>query len=596
MILAALTDYYERLKANGSSIPRSGYSQEKIGFAIEISEDGEVVAVLDIRDTTAKKPIGRLLNVPQPAKRTVAIDPNFLWDKTSYVLGVSASSKRTAQEHEAFKALHAKVLGDSEDVGLKALLKFLERWTPDRFANDPLFAPHREALLDANVVFRLQNEKEFLHDKPAASVVWKHQCEGSSDSRPSMCLVTGEHSPAARLHPAIKGVMGAQSSGASIVSFNLDSFTSYGRQQGENAPVSESAAFAYATALNHLLRRENRQQLLLGDATVVFWAQGNQEEEAESLMRLFFDPKDEDARAARKLGDVLEQIRLGLPLKNLELGLDDDTRIFVLGLSPNASRLSVRFWEMQSLSIFAARLARHYEDLRLEPPPWRSPPAAWRLLLATAPVQNGKSKSEDVPPQLAGEVMRAILSGGPYPYNLLGTILMRMRADGDISGTRVALCKAVLTRAARMRHQGIHQGELPVSLDPHNKDPGYLLGRLFSTLEGVQRAALGDQINSTLCDRYYGAASATPAGVFPALLRNARHHLSRLRKDKRGLSIMLEKQIGEIVDLVGTAFPKSLRLEAQGRFAIGYYHQTQFRFARDKNPNDAVDDSQGEEA
>jgi CRISPR-associated protein Csd1 len=215
------------------------------------------------------------------------------------------------------------------------------------------------------------------------------------------------------------------------------------------------------------------------------------------------------------------------------------------------------------------------------------------LLLATVPHRKDtKPKSGDVPPQLAGELTRAILTGRRYPRSLLSNIIMRFRADGDISGTRVALCKGVLARDQRLGNKDITKGEPPVSLDPTNTDPGYLLGRLFSTLENVQHAALG-KLNATIRDRYYGAASATPASVFPVLLRNAQHHLSRVRKDKPGFAVNLEKEVGGIIEQLGPTFPKSLRIEAQGHFAIGYYHQTQARFAR----ADATDtDSEGEDA
>ena len=599
MILSALNDYYQRLLDDDSaSISPPGYSQEKISYAVRLAEDGEIIDVLDIRDTSGKKPIPRSLSVPASFKRPgIGAKSFFLWDKTSYVLGVSASSKRCEQEHDAFKTLHREALTDEQDPGMKALLAFLKSWHPEQFQQNPAFACHGEAMLDSNIVFRLGDESRYLHERPAARAAWTRLSGGTAGGHEGICLVTGEQAPLARLHPAIKGVMGAQSSGASIVSFNLESFTSYGKQQGDNAPVSEQVAFAYTTVLNHLLRRESRQQLRIGDATVVFWAQAPDKQaakEAESLLAAFFDPKDDDERATKQVHDVLEQVRQGLPLRDLDGHLDDGTRIFVLGLAPNASRLSIRYWETQTLAVFAERLRWHFEDLRLEPPPWRTPPAVWKLLLATVPHREGaKSKSEDVPPQLAGELTRAILTGRRYPRSLLSNIIMRFRADGDVSGMRVALCKGVLAREQRLDNKDINKGEPPVSLDTTNTDPGYLLGRLFSTLENVQRAALGKQINATIRDRYYGAASATPASVFPVLLRNAQHHLSRLRKDKPGFAVNLEKEVGGIIDQLDPTFPRSLRIEAQGHFAIGYYHQTQARFARAETTDT---ESEGEDA
>jgi len=552
--------------------------------------------------------VPRLLSVPQPEKRTAGIKSNFLWDKTSYVLGVSATSQRSEQEHAAFKALHQNALAGTDDPGLKALLAFLAQWTPEQFSTNEHFQRQGDEMRDANVVFRFDGEHAYLHDRPAARAAWARLRGASSGEAQGICLVTGERAPVARLHPAIKGVSGAQSSGASIVSFNQEAFTSYGKSQGENAPVSESAAFAYTTALNHLLQSDghHRQRVQIGDTTVVFWAQAPDKadaEGAEDLLATFFDPRDQDDQATAALGQALEQVRQRRPLRDLGAHLDDGTRIFVLGLAPNASRLSIRFWETGTLAHFARRLAEHYDDLELRPAPWKRAPTPNLLALTTAPNRGGKSKSEDISPQLAGELARAVLTGARYPHSALATLVMRFRTDGYLGGMRIALCKAILTRDARLKRRHIPNDistpstlEVPpVSLDPNNTDPGYLLGRLFSTLEGVQRAALGKEVNATIRDRYYGAASATPASIFPVLVRNAQNHLSKLRKEKPGLAIHLEKDIGQIVDGLKPTFPRSLGIEAQGRFAIGYYHQTQARFAGNDSQNTPDTNPEGEQ-
>ncbi len=613
MILSALADYYQRLLDDpDSGIAAPGYSQQNIGYTVVLATDGSVVSVQDEHRNEGKKRLAKAMRVPQPEKRTAGIKSNFLWDKTSYVLGVSASSKRSAQEHAAFKALHQPALADSDDAGLQALLAFLATWSPEQYTDHPAFAPHGEALLDTNLAFRLEGDPGYLHERAAARTAWDRQQGQVGDGIRGLCLVSGTQAPLARLHPAIKGVNGAQSSGASIVSFNLDAFTSYGKQQGENAPISEQAAFAYTTALNHLLRRDphNRQRVQIGDTTVVFWAQARtttQAQNAEDVVAALMrgddteDPSIADGRATRRLELVMKQVRQARPLRDLEDGLDDDARIFVLGLAPNASRLSIRFWETQTLAGFAKRLADHYDDLSLLPPAWKRAPTPAYLALQTAPIygEHGKPKAEDVSPLLAGELTRAILAGTRYPQSLLGSIVMRFRADGQLSPLRIALCRAVLAREARLsRQQGLSTDhkEPPMSLDTGNTDPGYLLGRLFASLENLQRAALGDRINATIRDRYYGAASATPASIFPVLLRSAQNHFGKLRKEKTGLAVNLEKEIGQIVDALPPSFPRSLPIQEQGRFAIGYYHQTQARFARNDGQDAPDTASEGETA
>lgn len=602
MILQALYNEYQRLLERGEDdLSVAGYSAEKISYAIILTPEGTVVDVADIRDTSGKKPQPRMMSVPQPEKRTRGIKSNVFWDKTAYVLGVSAANKSTDEEqHNAFKALHHAALVNESDVGLKALNAFLQTWIPEHFQAPP-FKPE---MLDTNIVFRLDGDNQYLHERPAAKVLRARLLdapEGGEASATAMCLVTGKVLPIARLHPALKGVNGAQSSGASIVSFNQESFGSYGKEQGDNAPVSEQAAFAYTTVLNYLLRRSehNRQRLLVGDATVVFWAEtadAAQAASTELLFSQFFDPpKEDDAQAAEKLRWVLDNVAQGRPLQEIDPQLDATTRMFVLGLAPNASRLSIRFWQSDTLEVFARRFAQHAQDLHLEPLPWKTAPSVWRLALATAPSRNGKAKSEDVLPQLAGDLVRAILTGRNYPRSLLANVVMRMRSDGDLSGVRIALCKGVLARRERQRQgvDGYNKEEVPVSLDEQSMNPAYRLGRLFAVLENAQRSALGGQINATIRDRYYGAASATPASVFPVLLRNAQNHLSRLRKDKPGLAIHLEKDIREIVGGLSEAFPRSLRIEDQGRFAIGYYHQSQARFTkteRASSPDELADE------
>ncbi len=222
--------------------------------------------------------------------------------------------------------------------------------------------------------------------------------------------------------------------------------------------------------------------------------------------------------------------------------------------------------------------------MALEPQPSKNGlPPIWRLVNATAPNRDGRPKAKDVAPQLAGEMMRAVLTGQRYPQPLLANLVMRFRNDGVIDGIRIALCKAVLTRNARLsQHSNNSSQEVPVSLDRQSTHPGYLLGRLFAELENAQERAIPNT-NATVRDRYYGAASATPASVFPMLLRNVQNHLSKLRKGSekdKAIAGAITRNMREIVDGLEDHFPKSLKIEDQGRFAIGYYHQSQARFVR----------------
>lgn len=586
-VLQALGRYYHRMAARGEA-EAPGWSREKIGWAIVLSPDGAAVDVQDMQEASGKKRIARLLDVPAAVKRTVGISPNFLWDKTAYVLGRTAGEgKRTAEEHARFRDDHLALLKDETDEGLTALRRFLDAWTPEHFDA----APFDPAMLDANVVFRLAGDRGYLHDRPAARRLVEARANAEGDQ--VFCLVTGQEAPMQRLHPPIKGVQGAQTAGAALVSFNLDAFTSYGKEQGANAPTSQAAAFRYGAALNRMLDRgsANRLPRPVGDATVVFWADAENEEKeaaaaaAEDVFLRMFEPAsapkgdaidpqlERDLQEAEDIRQALKPFAEGRPVKAPKLELARGVRFHILGLSPNAARLSVRFWITDDFESFARRLADHYDDLTIEPKPWRAaPPSVGRLLVkATAQLE----KFDNIPPLLAGEVMRAVLTGAPYPRMLLSAALTRLRAGDDpATGWHAAAMRAVLARERRLKNPD--ERNWLMSLEKDRYDPPYQLGRLFAALETAQRQALG-QVNATIRDRYFGAASATPAHVFPLLLRGAQSHFGKLRKDNKGGWI--EREIEDITAHLPPELPRSLRLDAQGRFAIGYYHQRKAQFA-----------------
>jgi len=610
MILASLARYYRRLAAKNDDmgnpkVPPYGFSEEKIGWILVLDTEGRLKTVVP-NLTADKKPQPKLMSVPRPEKRTSGIKPNFLWDKTAYALGVEANkNKAEAKEKpftssektfDAFKQYHLDLLQNSDDEGLQALCRFLQNWQPAHFATENLPAE----MLDANIAFSLEKPTALIHKREAAQTLWAG-CLKSDEALEGLCLISGDTAPIARLHPAIKGVFGGQSSGGSIISFNKEAFASFGKEQGANAPVSEQSAFAYTTALNYLLRPENGHSLIIGldriraalrvakkqnesqdfdkrpsigNTSTVFWAEADDSATAQAAEGFFaqvFTPPDDEQESA-KIFNVLEKIGKGRPLQEIAPELSPNTRFYILGLAPNAARISVRFWLDTTFGQLAKNLAQHWQDLALEPCAWKTPPSIWRLLLQTAVL----SKSENISPVLAGEMTRAVICGTPYPLSLLSQLITRIRADGDVNALRVAMMKAVLER--RFRKGFIEEG-VPMSLNNESTNRAYLLGRLFAVLERIQYQALGE-LNAGIADRYYGSASAVPFSVFPRLLSGAKHHLSRLRKDKAGMAVNLDKDLGEIIAKLPETFPRHLSIDEQGRFAIGYYHQKQSYFAK----------------
>ncbi len=580
MILQSLCKYYQRLSADpDSEIPPYGFSVCQVSAVVEISKDGTLVGISDIRETDGKKARPKKLKVPAPPKRTSAITPSFLCDKTDYVFGLGGDpdDKKKSKKHdndgkerckeafEAFRKIHRDLAARIADDGLNALVAFLDGWNSD----DAPSLPYWEDIKGQNVVFRLSGDLEYLHDRKKIKDEWVRLYEEreAEINIEQTCLVSGEKAKIASLHPSIKGVVGAQSSGANIVSFNATAFESYGniKAQGKNAPVSIRSAFEYTTALNFLLSQSSNRKLRIGDTSVVFWT-----EEATPIEDLFgqmLDPRDAEEEATKSLRLFLEAVKEGKKPLNTDL----DMPFYILGLSANASRLSVRFWLVSTVGDIGKNLLQHFEDMEIERyGESLSFPSIYRLLCQTA------REAKEVNPLLAGAMARSIFTGCLYPQNLMIAILNRLRSCDKFNSDKASLIKAALTRKARFLNT---RTEVSVSLDVTRVDTPYLLGRLFAVLEKAQEEAIPDA-NSTIRDRYFGTASASPKVVFPILIRNSTHHIAKLSH-----GVVHEKLIGEILDSINN-FPVHLDLDGQGMFAIGYYHQRQFFFRPKVNKGD----------
>jgi len=575
MILQSLYDYYQRKP----DLPREGFEWKEIPFVIEVNKSGSVIQIEDTRTLDGKKKRAKNYLIPQAAKKSVNVAANILWGNAEYVLGLPDEKKltdrkgkagdygdRLKERHTAFvDAVKALPEAVQADEGVGAVLKFLDRTKPadlERFGE--VWKEIRST--NPNMTFRLQGDFELICQHP--SVIKAVAQVANVRDRDGICLITGIRAPIGRLHPAIKGLWGpnAQKSGGNIVSFNLPAFNSLGKEQGANAPVGEQAAFAYTTALNHLLGKDSRQRLQVGDASTVFWADKPSPLEDKFADIFAEPPKDDPDRNARAIKALYESSQQGVaPIK------DNQTRFFVLGLGPNAARIAIRFWHVGTVAELAKNIQKHFDDLEIVRPPFEKPHlSVFRLLLATA----AQSKSENIPPNLGGEVMRSIMGFLPYPDTLLQGAIRRMRAERDVTYPRAAVLKACLNRQSRSVQTS--EKEITVSLDHSNITPGYRLGRLFAVLEKIQEEA-NPGINATIRERFYGAASSTPVTVFSNLMKLKNHHLAKL--ENPGRRVNLERLISEIIDGVND-FPSHLNLTDQGRFAIGYYHQRQALFSK----------------
>ena len=557
MIIQELCHYYDRLRDNPDiDISEPGFSREKIHAEIVLDKKGNLLQFNDLRIEKGKKLVPKEMIVPQSFKRPGSKAhevPFFLWDNTGFVLGKDAkeNNQKTQLKFENFRCHHVKLLSQSTQKDAELFLSFLSNWN----TSDADGLGNWKELAGGNVVFRIDGEREYLHEKSSLKEIWLQYLVTQKATLEKFCLVTGKQTPIARTHPTVKSF---SSTGSALISFNDDAYESYGKTQNYNAPVGEVSAFRYTTALNYLLASDSIQKIRIGDTTTVFWTE--RQSPIEGMLGQILDPKDIEAPDNANIKLFLEAVRDGKKPQ----GIEQDMKFYILGLSPNNARIAVRFWHVCTVGQLEERVGQHFKDLQMVKSRDTDPefPGIWRLLQETI---NKKSSDKTPQPLLTGAVMRAILEGIAYPQGLQVAVINRIRADQDINYIRAAILKAILNRKNRIYKNST---EVPMALDKENKNTAYLLGRLFAVMEKVQQGAIPGA-NATIKDRFFGSASATPKSVFPQLLRLAQHHI-----DKAEFGKTQDKQIEEIICDI-TDFPAHLSLDQQGLFAIGYYHQRQ---------------------
>lgn len=583
MILQALTAYYEQLVRQGKLSAPGWDDSFKVSYELRLNDAGQLLRVVPLltEKTVGKKTVlaPRAMRVPAHEKRSSGIAANFLCDNSTYLLGADEKGKpeRSADCFKACAKLHHTILDGVDSPAARALLAYFDSWDPAQAAAHPLLAEQwKEITGNVNLIFGYEaadHSHSFVNDDPAIQNAWQtHYNDRSADSDMGQCLITGKYAPIERTHPNISGVPGAQSSGAALVSFNAPAFCSYGHEQGDNAPVSKYAAFAYTTALNRLLADRSHCKHV-GDTTILCWAE-NAEPVYQDAMSMFLFGADEatgiqesDVQAA------LKRLSAGQTVPFLEKELSPDQHFYLLGLAPNAARLSVRFFLRDTFGSFAQNLQKHAEEMKIdcsEKEKFRTLPI-WAVVNETTRTVPGQPAKPS--PQLAGDLLRAVLTGGRYPATLLNGVTLRIRAEQTVTRGRAAVIKAYYLRNYPTE---LNKEVYTVSLNETTNVP-YLLGRLFSVLEAVQKAA-NPGINTTIKDRYFNAACATPGMSFPTLLRLSQKHLRKLND---GLATHYDKQITELMaQLPESGFPARLSLPDQGKFTIGYYHQTQKRYVK----------------
>lgn len=569
MILQTLTQlYYDLLERD--EISRPGWSKTKVGFALCLNENGEITQIVPlIKEITKGEKtvtVNQELTLPAPVKRTVGIDPNFLWDNSGYILGIDDKGKpeRTRQCFDSCAELHKELLGTVQNEYAQAIIRFFQGWDPEKCDENPIVSSNKEELLKgSNIVFRVNGV--FVQEDPEIAAAWQRHYDQSSGEM-IRCLITGEEDTLASVHPALKGVKDAQSSGAAIVSFNADSFCSYGKEQGANAPVGKKAAFAYTSALNHLLSdRDNVQHI--GDTTIVCWAKGAEPQYSRFSTACLWNNDLPEGMSEDDLHAAVKRLAEGKPCE--ELGLNPDTEFYILGLSPNAARIAVRFFYRSSFGTLMKNVNAHHMRMQIVGSRYSYTPL-WALLRETA---NQKSKDKSPSPILAGSVAKSIFSGALYPAGLLESTMLRIRAERTITTGRAAIIKAYYLRN---ENPNCPKEVLTVSLNETSTNIPYTIGRLFAVYEAAQEKA-NPGISATIRDKYFNSVAATPAHVLPILNNLYQKHL---RKMDKGAQVYFEKQVSELLSILKENYPLRLSLPEQGAFQLGYYHQQQKRYEK----------------
>ena len=581
MILQALVHAYDALAASGK-LDKPGWLETKVSWSLELDEEGRLVQVVPVGLPDKKGKVTALaMKLPEMVKRSSGIAANFLCDNATYMLGVDSKGKkeRTVECFEACRALHERLLDDVQQPLAQAIVRFFRQWDAANAETHPVIAPILSDLkTGGNLVFSMHGI--FAQDVPEIRDAWDRAYADRADAPHGRCLVTGEEGAIAVLHPSIKGVAGAQATGASLVSFNGAAYESYGRTeaQGLNAPVGARAAFAYGAALNYMLRVRD-YHTRLGDTTLVYWAEGA--ERAFSTSFAFIMGEADESVDQTMLRNAVKDLRNGKTAVLDGVPMNPENPFYVLGLAPNASRLSVRFFLRDSFRHFAENLHAHQERMEIVQPSFDKMEEIpiWQMLKETA---NLKSTDKKPPDDLVGEVMRAVLMDTPYPAALYAQVQVRLRAEQDVNRGKAAIIKAYLLKNV-VQGRDMHpiKEVLTVKLNDEATYVPYVLGRLFAVLEGLQQSA-NPGINTTIRDRYFNAACATPANVFPTLLKLAQNHLNKL---DGGLNVHYDKLLTSLCGRITESLPKHLSLEDQGVFQLGYYHQKQAMYTKKEDKN-----------
>lgn len=574
MLLQSLVKLYEAWAEKGE-IEKLGWNPVKISYGISLDEEGNIDEIIHLKTNAPKgnKEIPSLISLPMPVKRSVGVASNFLYDNATYVFGYDNSNKpdRAKQCFDCFRSVGNKVLENSDDEFSTVIKKFLQKdYSEFENLSDLLTELNCtettvDDILNKGANLLLMPLGKFPTDSKTIYESWNSYYE-HSDAPKGVCLVTGKDDHIAKLHPVIKNIRGAQAAGASLVSFNATAFNSYGKENGYNAPVSEYAAFAYTSALNKLVS-DNDHRIFAGDTTVVCWTEDGESAYQDVFAGIF---NSDDELKQKDLRNTIVSIVNGNEVKWEGIPLNPSNNFYILGISPNSARLSVRFFIQNTFGKVMENLLKNQQRMEMVKPSFEkfNYIPLWRILGETV---NKKSKDKKCKPHLAGDVLNSIINDYNYPSTLYYGILGRISAEQNINWVKASVLKAYLLK----NYDSKYKEEITVDYNENSNNKAYLLGVLFSNLEEIQNTA-NPGIKSTIRDRYFTAASSTPSRVFPILIDLAQNHIKKI--PNVGAKVNCQKMLTKTMAKLGDKFPNRLKLDEKGMFQLGYYQRTQERF------------------
>jgi CRISPR-associated protein Csd1 len=562
MLATALAQFADdRLAAEMAD---AAFEEKPVAFLLELAPDGRFLGLRTrtVTDQRGKKThtLTLPLRVPKsPVNRNSGLHPLLAADDIKYVLGplqTTAEEARANQQerYESFVTLLRRAARETGDTGLASAVVFYDDGLAVEAAR--LEAVEKKAVPGNLVAISVRGP---LVERPPVRDWWVAHYRAAFASRmetgaTGMCLISGRTGPIAPTHDKIKGLasLGGQAAGVALMSFDKDAFQSYGWQQNANSPVIPDRAAAYVLALNYLLKPGSPTRRDHAGAAFVFWTRLNQ----ENRVRGFIEAPDP------------EEVRKLLALDSS--GLIKSDEFYFISVAANGGRLVLRDWLHDSLDRVIDNVRSWHRDLAIvnvftgecaEPPP------LWKLLSAlTRP-------GEEAPPAtFANLLMARALRGQPIGDGLLGRLLERMRRAGG--SERLRPDRAALLRLSLKDHpRGGY--DMTESLDVASENRAYLCGRLLAVYDGLQYAAQGD-INNTVADRFYSLASTNPEIAFPKIANLGQAHLRKLRRDKRGAMVRIEREIQALmsrIESAGRKFPGALSMADQGSFVLGFHHQ-----------------------